>query len=38
MLSVSTFKFAIDENIIWNIISNIEQEFSNKKAVHLASV
>lgn len=34
MLNVSTIKFAINENFIWDIMSKFEQEFSSKKEVY----
>lgn len=34
MLNVTTIKFAINENVVWDIMSKFEQEFSSKKEVH----
>lgn len=36
MLNVTTIKFAINENVVWDIMSKFEQEFSSKKEVHHA--
>lgn len=38
ILNVTTIKFAINENVIWDIMSKIDQEFSSKKEVHHACV
>lgn len=38
MFNVSTFKFAIYENVMWDIVSNSKQKFSSKKEVHHADV
>lgn len=35
MLNVTTIKFAINENVVWDM-SKFEQEFSSKKEVHHA--
>lgn len=33
MFIVSTFEFTIIDNVIWNVMSVSEQEFSSKKEV-----
>lgn len=38
ILNVTTIKFAINENVIWDIMNKIDQEFSSKKEVHHACV
>lgn len=38
LITCQHFTFTIDENVIWDVISNREQEFTSKRVVHHARV